>query len=181
MDDWDDPEVRRSEVGGARRPALIRTGLPGSEEADHLAATETARSSRQEYAGSVERRQQAGDTTERDTAPARPSGRADERPQCRTHAGRAVMRASARIVCKTSSGENWCRRNSLAGRSVDGMIVVFGLVWLVVLLGLFPVVEFVSVDVFLLLSDVGHFDIFRSTILPPGLRVPPVGLLSRRL
>ena len=43
----------------------------------------------------------------------RPSGREDERPQCRTHTGRTARRASARVPGKTPSGANSCRRNSL--------------------------------------------------------------------
>ena len=56
--------------------------------------------------------------------------------------------------------------------------VVFGLAGLAVLVGLFPVVGFVGVGVFLPLTGLGHFGIFRPTALLPGVRVP---LLPRRL
>ena len=47
----------------------------------------------------------------------RPSGRADERPQCRTHAGRATRRASAHVPSETPSGaQNLDRR----GLDFDG-------------------------------------------------------------
>ena len=86
-------------------PLTSRLAPPGSKEADHSAATGRVRPSRRGYAVSVERTTK-GETTASDTASARPSGRADERPQCRAHANRAVRRASAHIVCKTPSGAN---------------------------------------------------------------------------
>ena len=55
------------------------------------------------------------------------------------------------------------------------MAVVFGLAGLVVLVGLFFVVEFVGVGVFLPLSGVGHFGTSWPTALHPGVRVPSRG------
>ena len=122
--------------------------LPGLEEADHSAATERVRPRRRGHAGSVEHL-------------------LTERSRERTLASRARRR-----VARISAGE-------FAGRACGGWYgVVFGLTGLAVLIGLFPVVGFVGVGVFLPLTSVGRFSILRPTAVLPGVRVP---LLPRRL
>ena len=60
-------------------PLTSRLVPPVSEETDHSSLAESVRPSRQGAAGSVARTTK-GETTESDTAAARPSGPADERP-----------------------------------------------------------------------------------------------------
>ena len=60
-------------------PLISGLAPQGSEEADHSAAADRVRPSRRGHAGCVERTTK-GETTESDTAAARPSGPADERP-----------------------------------------------------------------------------------------------------